>query len=183
MKRGLFSTSILGDSQSPLLRSISVFSFSSPPGQWNTPLCLKKFKCTPVALQRLLSLWVKMAARAGTLYHCPYLLGRYSLRQVEADVKTRLTFYSTTTFVFKLVINISFRNGRYLLFEAQWGAVQKIKQFLSSGKFAMLNPKFLHQKKIIFFSDFWPKGSRPSCFWMFAKKRGVSRPIRNFLIR
>ena len=125
MKRGLFSTSILGDSQSPLLRSISVFSFSSPPGQWNTHLCLKKFKCTPVALQRLLSLWVKMAARAGTLYHCPYLLGRYSLRQVEADVKTRLTFYSTTTFVFKLVINISFRNGRYLLFEAQWGAVLK----------------------------------------------------------
>ena len=84
-----------------------------------------------------------MAARAGTLYHCPYLLGRYSLRQVEADVKTRLTFYSTTTFVFKLVINISFRNGRYLLFEAQWGAVKKNKKNLSSGKFAMLNPKFL----------------------------------------
>ena len=71
-----------------------------------------------------------MAARAGTLYHCPYLLGRYSLRQVEADVKTRLTFYSTTTFVFKLVINISFRNGQYLLFEAQWGTVQKDKAFV-----------------------------------------------------
>ena len=71
-----------------------------------------------------------MAARAGTLYHCPYLLGRYSLRQVEADVKTRLTFYSTTTFVFKLVINISFRNGRYLLFEAQWGAVSFLTDFI-----------------------------------------------------
>ena len=37
--------------------SLSFMSVSS------SPLCLKKFKCTPVTLQLLLSLWVKMAPR------------------------------------------------------------------------------------------------------------------------
>ena len=94
-----------------------------------------------------------------------------------------LTFYSTTTFVFKLVINISFRKGRYLLFEAQWGAVQKNKTVFVFRKICYAKSKISSSEKNQFFLGFLAKRVSSFMFLDVCQKKRVSRPIRNFLIR